>query len=104
MKALVKYGFVYLSLASSLESNLADLILNLECGESLVVEDLASLPAIESEVSMAEVGEHDDASEEKHPRVVSLALLFEGVVTELVAEGLIVDLGVLLKGHGKSVT
>ena len=56
MKGLVKYGFVHLfSLASSLESDLADLILNLECGEPLVVEDLASLPAIESEVSMAEV-------------------------------------------------
>ena len=69
-----------------------------------MVEDLASLPAIESEVSMAEVSEHDNACEEKHPRVVSLALLFEGVVTELVAERLIMDLGVLLKGHGESVT
>ena len=104
MKGLVKYGFVYLSLASSLEPNLADLVLDLEGGEPLVVEDLASLPAIESEVSVAEVSEEDDASEEQHPRVVSLALLFEGVVTELVAERLVMHLGVFLKGHGEGVT
>ena len=95
---------MYLSLASSLEPNLADLVLDLEGGEPLVVEDLASLPAIESEVSVAEVSEEDDASEEEHPRVVSLALLFEGVVTELVAERLVMHLGVFLKGHGEGVT
>ena len=104
MKALVKYGFLYLSLASSLESNLADLILDLEGSESLVVEYLANLSAIESEVSMAEVSECDNANEENHPRVVSLALLFEGIITELVAERLIMNLGVLLKSHGISVT
>ena len=97
---------MYLSLASSgsLDSDLADLILDLERGEPLVVKDLASLPAIESEVSVAEVSEEDDASEEEHPRVVSLALLFEGVVTELVAERLVMHLGVFLKGHGEGVT
>ena len=83
-----------------MQSDLANLVLNLESSESLVVEDLASLPAIESEVSMAEVSEYNNACKEEHPWVVSLALLFEGIISQLVTIRLIVNLRVLLKGHG----
>ena len=68
-----------------------------------MIEDLAGLSSIKSEVSMTEVNEWDDASEQKHPGVISLALLLERIDSQLVTIGLIVHLGVLFEGHGESV-
>ena len=86
-----------------MKSDLANLVLDLEGSESLVVEDLASLPAVESEVSVAEVSENNNGCEQKHPRVISLTLLLEGVVSELVAEGLIMNFRVLFEGHSVGI-
>jgi hypothetical protein len=88
----------------SLESHLADLVLDLEGHQPLVVEDLANLASIELEMRLAEVHKGDDADEEDHPGIVSLALLFKGVISEFVTIRLIMHFRVLLKGHRCSVT
>ena len=76
----------------------ADLVLELEGGQALVVEDLADVAAVEVEVSVAEVHEGDASSEKKQPRVVSLALRLERIVTELVTVGQVVHVVLLFEG------
>ena len=91
-------------LLGSLKSDFSNLVLNLEGGESLMVEDLPDLSAIESEMSVAEVNERYNTNKEEQPRVISSSLLFEGVVSHFVTKGLIMNLGVLLEGHSIGVT
>ena len=68
-----------------------------------MIENFTGLSSIKSAVSVAEVNECDDPREQQHPRIVSLALLLEGVVSQFITIGLIVHLGVLFEGHGESV-
>lgn len=63
-----------------------------------MVKDLADLSAVELEVRVREVAEGDSTHEEQQPGVVSLALGLEGIVTELVTVGLVVDVVLLLPG------
>ena len=69
-----------------------------------MIEDLTSLSTIEAEMSVAEVNEGDNANENEQPGIVSLSLLLEGIVTKLVAVGLIMDLGVLFESLSQSIT
>ena len=87
-----------------MQSNLADLVFDLEGCEALMVENLANLSAIEAEVSMAEVNKADYASKQEHPRIISLALLLEGIVSQLVTIRLIMNFGILLKCLSESIT
>ena len=68
-----------------------------------MIEDLASLSSIESEMSMTEMCEDYNSSEEKHPWVIALALLLEGIISQLVTIRLIVNLRVLFEGHSKGI-
>ena len=68
-----------------------------------MVENLANLPAVKAEMSMAEVHKRVNANEEQQPRVVSVSLLLEWVVSKLVTVGLVVDLWVLLECHRVAV-
>ena len=61
-----------------------------------MVKHLAELPAIESKVSVREVAETHDSEEQQQIWVVKLTLRFEGVISELIAVGLIVDIGLVI--------
>ncbi len=69
-----------------------------------MVEDLADLSTIEAEMSMTEVNKGDNASEQEHPRIISLALLLERIVSQLITIRLIVNFGILLKGLCESIS
>ena len=60
----------------------ADLVLELESGESLVVKDFARVSSVEVEVRVAEVDERDACDEQKQVRVVALAGRLEGIVAD----------------------
>ena len=81
----------------SSKSHFSNFVFKLESHKALVIEHLAGLPSIESEVSVAEVREDYNACEQEHPGVVALALFLEGVVAQLVAVGLVVHLRVLVE-------
>ena len=87
-----------------MQSDFADLVFDLESGEALMIENLANLSAVEAEMSMTEVNKGNNSSEQEHPWIVSLALLLEGIVSQLIAIRLVVNLGILLKGLGKGIT
>ena len=91
-------------LLSGGKPHLSNLVFELESHESLMVENFARLSSVEAEMSMAEVHEGDNAGKQNHPRVVSLALLFEGIISQLVTIGLVVNFGILLKGHCEGIT
>ena len=95
---------VFSFLLSGSLSDLSDFIFDLECHESLVIENFAGRPPVEAEMRVAEVHKRDDAGEQEHPRVVTLGLLLEGIVSQLVTIGLIMHLGVLLESHRESIT
>ena len=69
-----------------------------------MIEHFANLSAVEAEVCVAEVNKGDNTSEQEHPRIVSLALLLEGIVSQLITIGLIVHFGILLEGLGEGIT
>jgi hypothetical protein len=58
-----------------------------------MVKHLTDLPTVEPEMCMAEMRKSDDCKEQNQIRVVQLALGFEGVVSQLVAVRLIVNVG-----------
>lgn len=74
-------------------TKLSDFVLQLVCRESLVVKHLANLSSVEAEVGVAKVGEDDNRKEQDQVRVVQLALVFEGVVSQLVAVRNVVNVG-----------
>lgn len=69
-----------------------------------MVEHLSDLPTVEPEVCIAEMREADDCEEQDKKRVVELALCFEGVVSQLVAERFIVDIGFVFPVMATSIT
>ena len=58
-----------------------------------MVKHLTDLPAVEPEMCMAKMRKSNNCKEQNQIRVVKLALGFKGVVSQLVAVRLIVDVG-----------
>ena len=69
-----------------------------------MVEHLSDLPTVEPEVCIAEMREADDCEEQDKKRVVELALCFEGVVSQLVAERFIVHIRFVFPVMATSIT
>lgn len=69
-----------------------------------MIENFTSLSSIKSEMSVAEVNKCNDASKQKHPRIISLTLLLKRIVSQFITIGFIVHLGVLFESHSESVT
>ena len=61
-----------------------------------MVEHLAHLPVVEVEVSNLDHAEREDRDPDEDERNVSMAVGLEGVVSELVAVGLVVGVGLVL--------
>ena len=79
-------------------SKSSDLILDLEGSESLMVEHLANLSAVESEVRVHEVDERNSAHEDQQPGVVSLSLGVKRIITKFVTVRQVVHVVLLLEG------
>lgn len=76
-------------------AQLPDFVFQLVRGQPLVVKHLADLAPVEPEVRVAEVREPHDREEQDQIRVVQLTLRFEGVVSQLVAIGFVVDVSLV---------
>lgn len=74
-----------------------DLILKLQCSQTLVIHNLANVAPVEVEVRVTEVHEGDASDEEDKPRVVTLARGLERIVTELVTVRQVVHVVLLLE-------
>ena len=85
------------SLLSGLATS-ADLVFDLQVGQSLMVEYLADVPPMEVEMSVTEVDESDDGDEEEQVGVLALAFSHERIFTRLVTVRHIVDIVLLFEG------
>ena len=68
-----------------------------------MIENFTNLTAVKSEMSMAEVNENNNGSEKEHKGVISLALLFERIISNFVTKGLVMKLWVLFESLSKSI-
>ena len=75
-----------------------DFILDLQRGQSLMVQHLADVAPVEVEMRMAEVHKGDSTHEQKHPGVFTLAWGLEGIVADLVTVGQVVNVVLFLPG------
>ena len=85
------------SLLSGLATS-ADLVFDLQVGQSLMVEYLADVPPMEVEMSVTEVDESDYGDEEEQVGVLALTFSHERIFTRLVTVRHIVDIVLLFEG------
>ena len=85
------------SLLSGLATS-ADLVFDLQVGQSLMVEYLADVPPMEVEMSVTEVDESDDGDEDEQVGVFALAFSHERIFTRFVTVRHIVDIVLLFEG------
>ena len=93
-------GYCFGSLWSAASSNL---ILDLQCGQSLMVEDLANVALVEVEVGVAEMHKGHAGDEEYHPGVVALTRRLKRIVTDLITVRQVVNVMFFLPSVPTSV-
>ena len=80
-----------------------DLILELEGGQALMVEDLSDVSAMEVEMGVAEVHESDSSNEDDEPGVVTVASRVERIITDLITVGQVMDVVLFLPSVATAV-
>ena len=75
-----------------------DLVLDLESCQSLMVQDLADLSAVELEVRVSEVSESNTTNEKEQVRVITLALGLKWIIAQFITIWQIVNVVFFLPG------
>ena len=81
----------------------ADLVLELEGRQTLVIEDLTNVPSVEVEVSVRKVDERDNSDEKQQPRVLSLTSWLKRIVTDFITVWQIMDVVLFLPSVSTTV-
>lgn len=81
----------------------ADLVLELEGCQTLVIEDLTNVPSVEVEVSVRKVDERDNRDEKQQPRVLSLTSWLKRIVTDFITVWQIMDVVLFLPSVSTTV-
>ena len=81
----------------------ADLVLELEGRQTLVIEDLTNVPSVEVEVSVRKVDERDNRDEKQQPRVLSLTSWLKRIVTDFITVWQIMDVVLFLPSVSTTV-
>ena len=81
----------------------ANLVFDLQVGQSLVVEYLADVPPMEVEMGVTEVDESDHGDEDDQVGVLSLTFSHERIFTDFVTVRHIVDIVLLLEGVSAAI-
>ena len=81
----------------------ADLVLELEGRQTLVIEDLTNVPPVEVEVSVRKVDERDNSDEKQQPRVLSLTSWLKRIVTDFITVWQIMDVVLFLPSVSTTV-
>ena len=81
----------------------ADLVLDLQGSQSLMVQHFASVSPVEVEVSVREVHKRDDGDEDEEPGVIAISGGVKRIVTNLITVWQVVDVVLFLPGVSTSV-
>jgi len=81
----------------------ADLVLELEGCQTLVIEDFTNVPSVEVEVSVRKVDERDNRDEKQQPRVLSLTSWLKRIVTDFITVWQIMDVVLFLPSVSTTV-
>ena len=69
-----------------------------------MIENFTNLPSVKTEMSVREMHKCRDTDKNQKPRIVSLSLLFEWIITKLITIWEIMDIMFFFKIVGKGIS
>lgn len=75
-----------------------DFIFNHESSKALMVQHFTDLALVEPKVAVSNVAEAQNANEQQHVRVVSMAVRFKRIISQLVTVRLVMNVVLFLEG------